>query len=153
MAIAALLLVLAMTSGCGGHQPRQIRGELPTIDLDSLTRLNSSIQVDIGIRNINDSPLDVTSIRIVLTVNEHASLELADEQLRLTIGARGREMIRLTGQDNTSLQEHLEMLASGERASLPWSMTVDLGRGDRRDRQTEASGFLHSVPGQPDRFR
>lgn len=142
-----------MTSGCGGNHTRQVRGELPTISLDSLTRTNGRIEVDVGIRNLNDSPMDIDSIRIALSVAEEAVAEFHDERLDLTVGARGREVIRLTGSDSDSLRESLDLLTSGERASLPWSMAIDLGRSGRSDRQTESNGFLHSVPGQPDRFR
>lgn len=153
VAIATLVLVTSMTVACGGHHLRQVHGELPTIDLDSLTRLNDRIQVDVGIHNLNDSPLEIASIRIELAVNEQAPIELINDELTLTIGARGREVIRLSGRGNDSLQDNLDLLASAERMNLPWSMAVSLGRSGRSDRETEASGYLHSMPGQPDRFR
>ena len=154
LTIASLLLVIAITSACGGHSPRQIRGELPAIHLDSLTRTNDRVEVDIGIRNLNDSPLTIPSIQIALTVNDEPATELIDEQLELTVGARGREVIRLTGSSASNLDENLDLLTSGERSSLPWSMDVELGRSTGRGtRQTEANGFLHRVPGRLDSFR
>ncbi len=151
--ITIMALLLVLVTACGSPHSRQVRGELPSLSLDSLTRVDDQIEVTIGIRNHNDASLKVDSIQIALSIDEMPATNLNDEQLDLKIGARGREVIQLVGQGDGKTHEKLDLLAENERASLPWSMDVDLSLDGRRTRQTEVTGFVHRVPGHPDRFR
>jgi len=47
----------------------------------------------------------------------------------------------------------LDEVSTGERTNLPWSLTLYRDSQTRRNELANAQGFLHRVPGQPNRFR
>lgn len=155
---ALLLLGAALAlSACGGG-PREVRGELPLITLEGLERQADRIDLQLGLRNVNDRAFYLGEVSLHLSVDGSHLLELVHTP-NFEIGARGREVLTLRGQglaDGLQRLDQLELQASPEHEalrSLAWQMQISLSdeRGRRSD--SEVSGFLHPVPGQPGRFR
>jgi LEA14-like dessication related protein len=147
-----IVLLALMLAACGG-QPRKVSGEFPLVNLDGLSLSNGSIGVDIGIRNINDSPLELPAMAFRLMLDGQLVAERNDQAPSISIAARGREVLRLQSEINPSGRQLLEELDRGERSNLAYQLELEF-EGRRRQRgDTETRGFLHAVPGQPGRFR
>lgn len=155
-----LLLVaslLGLVSACGG-QPRQVSGELPLVQLDGLALVDALVQLDIGIRNVNDRPLELSQVVLLLELDDGPVTQRTPHRFDLNVSARGREVIRLESDIDERGQRLLEELSAGERNSLAYRLELEFDGQRRRQRQrqlddTIARGFLHPVPGQPGRFR
>lgn len=155
----ALLLLTLVLSACASG-PRQVSGELPLVRIDSLERHNGEITLVLGLRNVNDRPLPLNEVRMQLRLNEEALLDLTHTP-DIEISPRGREVLRVRGPGLPAGQAILDQMnpesaaarALGELSSATWRLDLNLTDERGRERATEASGFLHPVPGQPDRFR
>lgn len=154
---AFLLLGVALAlSACGG--PREVRGELPLITLEGLERQADQIQLQLGLRNVNDRPFYLGEVALSLSVGGDRLIDLIHSP-DFEIGARGREVLTLRGQglvDGLQRLDQLEPQSSPDREalrSLAWQMEISLIDERGRGRDSEVSGFLHPVPGQPGRFR
>lgn len=152
-------VLLAWLTACASG-PRQVSGELPLVTLDGLERQEESITLLLGLRNINDSSLPLTEVEVELKSGSDR-IVTAMHRPEFGIGPRGREVfsLRATGEPaGLALLDQFDPGAGqqdGQEAPghINWTMQVYL-RDDRgRTRTTEASGFLHPVPGQPGRFR
>lgn len=152
-----MLLALALLSGCGSGS-REVRGELPLVTLDGLERQGEQITLQLGLRNINDRPLQLNEVQLRLLFG-------TDELVQLThapdfeIGPRGRDVLRLRGTGQAAGLSRLDQLEpepgtrTAQARSIAWRMQVSLTDERGRTRDTEITGFLHPVPGQPGRFR
>lgn len=152
-----LLGISLVLSACGGG-PREVRGELPLITLEGLERQADQIQLQLGLRNVNDRPFYLGEVSLRLSVDGDRLIELMHAP-DFEIGARGREVLTLRGQgliDGLQRLDQLDPQSSPDREalrSLAWQMEISLIDERGRGRDSEVSGFLHPVPGQPGRFR
>lgn len=149
--LSALLLSAAMLAACSGNV-RDVYGEPPQISIDGLEKRPEGVIVELAMRNVNDSPLSLETTSITLTLDGEA-LAVGERELPLTISARGRDVIRLSLPADPAGLALLEALAAGEVQRLPWALETRLTLAGSRDRRTKADGWLHPVPGQPNRFR
>lgn len=147
------LLALAMLVACSG-QPRQISGQLPLVSLDGLGLDGELVQFDLGIRNINDRPLELTSLFLQLELDGQRVTGRDQRRLDLSVAARGREVVRLESSVDVHGRRLLEALGAGERMSLAYRLELEFdGQRQRELNDTIIRGFLHNVPGQPGRYR
>jgi len=147
VALSALML-----SACSG-QPIKVAGEAPLVRLDSLSRQDSGLVVAVSIRNINDSPLELGALLLDLELDEQSVRGGIRRALDLSIAARGREVIEFRFDSGDQVFDALDEVSTGERTNLPWSLTLYRDSQTRRNELASAQGFLHRVPGQPNRFR
>lgn len=147
----AALGMLVLVAGCSGNV-REVVGEPPQIGIDGLVREASGVVVELALRNVNDEALELAAIEIELTLDE-LTLAAGSRESPLTVSARGREVVRLSLPANQPVLERLDELSGPGVASLRWQMEVDLTTGGGRKYKTQASGWLHPVPGQPRRYR
>jgi len=131
---------------------REVRGEPPQVSLDGLQKRQDDVVVELALRNVNDDPLRLVAASILLTLDGRPFAE-GGRDMPLTISARGREVLRLTLPAEAAGLRRLDALASGEAPRLPWTLEARLELADDPDRNTTTEGWLHRVPGQPDRFR
>ncbi len=148
-----LFLLSALTLGACSGQPIKVAGEAPLVRLDSLSRLDSGLVVGVSIRNINDSPLELGALVLDLELDDQTVRGSIRRTLNLGIAARGREVIEFRFDSGDQVFPALDEVSAGERANLPWALTVYRDSQSRRNELARAQGFLHRVPGQPDRFR
>ncbi len=149
---SAALVLTALTACASG--PRGVTGELPQVTLDGLERQEEQITLLLGLRNINDRPLPLTEVEVELNSGD-ARIVTATHRPDFEIGARGREVLRMDGNAEPEGLRLLEPATNGNTrpGRISWSMQVHLTDERGRSRTTEASGYLHPVPGQPGRFR
>ncbi|MFU8833119.1 MAG: LEA type 2 family protein [Wenzhouxiangella sp.] len=149
--IASLLAVMLLAA-CGGSA-RQIKGEAPMIGLDGLTRSNGDLILNVSIRNVNDLRLEVSGLKLWLELDGTPAAETWVPPGRLSISPRGREVVRMQATATASAEEQLQRLTNAEQNNLPWRLKVEFDDTHRNGQPREARGFLHAVPGQPNRFR
>lgn len=154
-----LLAAVLLLSACGSGT-RAVRGELPLVTLDGLERQGEQVSLQLGLRNINDQALELNEVQVRLYIDGQPLLVLTHAP-DFAIGPRGREVLRLDGPGQENGLERLDQLDpvtaatrnQSPRRSVGWHMELVLTDQRGRIRETEASGFLHPVPGQPGRFR
>lgn len=150
-ALGLLVLVMLLVA-CSG-QPRQVSGEVPLIGLDGLGLSDGLLQLDIRIRNINDSPLELPNLNLSLSLDGRRVVERHSQRPGVVIAARGREVVRLDVPIDTRGRQLLEELTRGQRDRLAYQLDIEFEGRRRRQEDPETRGFLHAVPGQPGRFR
>lgn len=149
--IHGLLLVLALLTACSGNL-REVLGEPPQVSLSGLERQAESVTLELSVRNVNDEALRLSGASVDLVLDGQP-LAAGSRELTLRISARGRETLRFSLPAEPDGLEALQRLAKGGANRLPWTLQARLTTEGGRDRVTEAEGWLHPVPGQPDRFR
>ncbi|TVS12009.1 MAG: hypothetical protein EA419_06325 [Wenzhouxiangella sp.] len=158
--IRLLAAVLAISISACASGPRQVRGELPLVSVDSLTRHNGEITLLLAFRNVNDRAFPLNDIGIDMRLNEAKLVDTAHTP-GIEISARSREVVRVRIPALAPGLAVLDQIAGGSPAdedrpglvSAAWQLELTLIDERGRSRETEASGFLHPVPGQPGRFR
>lgn len=145
------LLALALLTACSGNL-REVIGEPPQVSLDGLEKHDTSVTVELAIRNVNDDPLLLSRASVELLLDGHP-LAAGGRDLALTVSARGREVIRLPLPADPNGLESLQRLADTQAQRLPWTLQARLVLDSGRNRSSNAEGWLYPVPGQPDRFR
>ena len=149
--LCGLLLVLATLAACSGNL-RDVIDEPPQAGLDGLQRSGGEVVVELALRNVNDETLRLRAASLSLTLDGQA-LAGGRREVPLAISARGREVVRLALPGRPPGLERLEALSSKQVERLPWRMEVSLELDGGGDYTTETNGWLHRVPGQPNRYR
>ncbi len=149
--LLGLLALVLLIAGCQSG-PRQIRGEAPLVSLESVHLGQGAASLQVAIRNVNDSRLELPEVKLNLSLDEREIAGLDLVPVDLSVAPRGREVIAFEVDLDNASRELFNELARGQRNNLAWGMelVLDPPRGRMR---SEANGFLHPVPGQPGRFR
>lgn len=145
-----IALAICLLTACGNI--RNVSGEPPLAGIDGLERQGEELVIELALRNVNDVSMQLSAVEIELGLAGQP-LAAGREETPLTISARGREVLRLQMIGREAGMEQLEGLARGERTSLPWTLQLTLIDDNERFKRASAQGWLHPVPGQPDRFR
>lgn len=145
------LLGLLLLAACSGNL-RDVTGQPPQAALDGLERRDNGIIVELALRNVNDAALKLNAVSLTLELDGRQFVS-GRRELPLFVSARGREVIRMPLPADRAGIERLDALSSAQVERLPWHMEVSLELADSADQVTETNGWLHRVPGQPDRFR
>ena len=148
LALYACLLGLA---ACAGNY-RDVVDEPPQAAIDGIERQAGGLVIELALRNVNDEPMTLASVAMTIEL-DGAPLTTARRETPLVVSARGREVLRLRVPAERAGLARLDRLGSGQVTRLPWTMDLTLGIDGGRDRETRTEGWLHPVPGQPDRFR
>lgn len=149
--VALMAMMVLALSACAANRGNQLHP--PIVSLESLEHRDGLIRIDLGVRNPNRSRFDRPIEHISLSID--GLTPLLDQEIHdfLNIPPGGRETLSLRTEADEATLVVLSALATGERSSLPYSLTLTFpGRRDR-DNPAEQNGFLHPVPGQPNRFR
>jgi LEA14-like dessication related protein len=144
-----IVLLALMLAACGG-QPRKVSGEFPLVNLDGLSLSNGSIGVDIGIRNINDSPLELPAMAFRLMLDGQLVAERNDQAPSISIAARGREVLRLQSDINPSGRQLLEELDRGERSNLAYQLELEFEAAAGNAAIPKPAASCTRSPGSPD---
>lgn len=149
--LCALLPALALLAACSSNL-RDVYGEPPQAGLDGMERRADGVVVELALRNVNDEALRLAGTSLTLTLDGKPLVD-AERELPLSISARGREVMRLILPADPAGLERLDALSDRQVERLPWSMEARLRLAGGGTRLARADGWLHRVPGQPDRFR
>lgn len=149
--LSALLTVLIALAACSGNL-RDVNDQPPQASLDGLEKTPDGVTLALGLRNVNDEPLKLDGAAITVKLDSEP-LVSGERQLPLIISSRGREVLHFSLAAQPAGLKRLNALAVGDVARLPWSLEARLTLSGSGSRKTSAEGWLHRVPGQPDRFR
>lgn len=149
--LPVLLLAVAMIAACSSNL-RDVYGEPPQTSLNGMERQPEGVVVELALRNVNDEALRLKAASMTLSLDDQP-LVSGGRDLELTVSARGREVVRLTLPADPAGLERLDALADNQEQRLPWTMEVTLTLAGGGERLARANGWLHRVPGQPNRFR
>lgn len=149
--LSALWIALITLAACSGNL-REVNDQPPQASLDGLEKTPDGIILALGLRNVNDEPLKLDGASVTVEL-DNEPLASGERQLPLVISSRGREVLHFSLSAQQAGLQRLNALAVGEVARLPWSLEVRLTLSGSGSRKTSAEGWLHRVPGQPNRFR
>ncbi|MDT8409290.1 MAG: hypothetical protein RQ741_06800 [Wenzhouxiangellaceae bacterium] len=149
--LGASLAGLVLVSGCSAN-PLLINNEAPGLELESLELENSVASARLLVHNRNDETLFIESASLSLEL-EDSELFSDSWPLRLDIGSRGRENVRLQSRASDRGAARLGALDRGEAASVAYRLLGELVLSNQSNVKVEQRGFLHPVPGQPGRYR
>jgi LEA14-like dessication related protein len=145
------LLLGGLFTGCAGNF-RDVTDEPPQASIDGIERQGDTVRVELALGNVNDVPMRLSSVDLELTL-DGVPLASGRRDTALMISANGREVLRIALPAEARGLDRLDRLSTGDAARLPWTMNLALGISEGPDRRTRTEGWLHPVPGQPDRFR
>lgn len=149
--IFTLFLSATVLAACSGNL-REITNQPPQVSLDGLEKTSDGIIVALGLRNVNDEPLRLDGASVTVKLDDEP-LAAGEQQSPLVISSRGREVLRIPMPARPASLQRLGALAAGDVARLPWSLEARLTLSGSGSRKTNAEGWLHRVPGQPNHFR
>jgi len=149
---AALALVLAL-SGCSGAPNRPVRGEAPLVALDSLSVDDHRLIAGIRLVNLNDRPLEFDELGLKIVFGGRSSLTVERWPATFALSARGREVFEVPLEVDLADHPGLVELRNGAIERLSWSLILTHFRGKKSIELARGRGYLHPVPGSPDRFR
>ena len=146
----ALLATIAMAlAACGSGL---VRGESPYVKIDSLRLQETSMEVGLGVRNINE--VTIQTARVSFTVMLDGS-ELArfDDAVDVSVIASGRETLRFELQPSESGKQLLQSLEKGDVPNLPYTLEGSIVTLEEGLLEFTGEGRLYPVPGRPGQFR
>lgn len=150
-AIVPIALAVLLAAGCAGNV-REVVGKPPQAGIDGMALAGTHVVLELALRNVNDASLELTAIAVELQLDGQPLAE-GRQGIPLVIAARGREVVSMRLAAEPAGLDRLSALSAGDHDSLRWSMKLTLEQRGRREQQSEATGWLHRVPGQDDRFR
>jgi len=114
---------------------------------------NDQVRLDLMLTNLNPEPLEPSRVVLNLAINEQDWV-MSEQTINWQVSANARESVSITlphqgGRVLTWLQE----VSRDQRPSVSWSLTLSLDLGDKAVIETDDSGFLFRMPGQPNQFR
>lgn len=128
--------------------------EPPVVRIAGLELIgNDQVRLDLMLTNLNPEPLEPSRVVLNLAINEQDWV-MSEQTINWQVSANARESVSITlphrgGRVLTWLRE----VSRDQRPSVSWSLTLSLDVGDKAVIETDDSGFLFRMPGQPNRFR
>jgi hypothetical protein len=149
LAALAIAAMLAALTACGA---KIIRGEAPFVKINALMLDAGTVRLDLGMRNINDVPLQIESVDFQLglegtRLTGHAGVR------RASVIANGRETLRFELPASAGGADLLGRLERGDFDSLPYALEGTLRDVAGKELEFEGKGHLYPVPGRPGQFR
>ena len=148
----SLVLVLAVLVAACGAQQLRISGKPPQWDIRNLDRDGQNIRAALGVRNVNDAPLQLDRLSLEIRLDDNL-LMTVDEPLDLVVPSRGREVIRVEYTAALAGLEQLERLDSGDADSLPWRLAGNAVTDGGSEYEIDTEGWLYPVPGRAGHYR
>ncbi len=146
-----VLVLLSLTTACAVSLP-QINSDMLRVSIDTLEHRDGSINVNLAMRNLNERTLSYRTLDLDLRLDGERLVSLRHPE-PFSLPTRSRELVSIESRGEAAGLERLEALGAGEKPQLRWTMRLTLIDDHGRERQVDYEGWLHVVPGQPNRFR
>lgn len=146
-----VLMLLVLLSGCG-LSTRTI--EPPVVRISGLELLaGDRVRLDLMLTNLNPAPLNPKRVVLRLNLNGQDWV-MAEQSINWQVSPSARETVSITvPHQDLQVLVWLQEVSDNQRASVRWSLALDLVVDKDQTIETKDSGFLYRVPGQPRRFR
>ncbi len=146
--LAALTAGL-MVAACG---PKVVRGQPPFAQVNALRLDGTALQLELGLRNINDEPMEVQYLQLTLTVQE-TELTAHEGPLTAIVSANGKETLSLRLPASETGRRLLAALEDGAHTNLPYQLRGSLQTAGDSELPFQSNGRLYPVPGRSGQFR
>ena len=143
------VLAIMLCTACG---TKIIRGEAPLVRMTELSHQDSSITLQLSMRNVNGVPLDIQSIDFSLSVDDE-ELFTYQGPAETNIVANGTETWSVEVEESQSSRDLLNTLENGDVKSLPYSLKGSVDSKDIGRLRFKHEGHLYPLPGRPGHFR
>ena len=143
------VLAIMLCTACG---TKLIRGEAPLVRMTELSHEDSSITLQLSMRNVNGDSLDIQSIDFSLSVDDE---ELFSYQgpAETNIVANGTETWSVEVEESQSSRDLLNTLENGDVKSLHYTFNGTVRSRDDDNLRFKHEGHLYPLPGRPGHFR
>lgn len=130
-----------------------VKGESPFAQVNSWRIDDSTLSMELRLRNVNDEPLELSSVKLDVFVERDVTLVKMRKAVGISIPAGGFETIQLQATATENGVILLGELSRKERASLAYRL-----EGVAESRKEGALSFRHdghiyTVPGRTGEFR
>ena len=143
------VLAIMLCTACG---TKIIRGEAPLVRMTELSHQDSSITLQLSMRNVNGVPLDIQTIDFSLSVDDE-ELFTYQGPAETNIVANGTETWSVEVEESQSSRDLLNTLENGDVKSLPYSLKGSVDSRDDGSLRFKHEGHLYPLPGRPGHFR
>lgn len=117
-----------------------------------LNHQDSTLSLQLSIRNINDDPMDVLEIDFNMQAADKDFIVYSGP-VNIEVGANSTENWTLEAEDNSNNRNLLNQLESGEINSLPYVMKGSIKSLGKSNLRFEHEGHIYPLPGRPGYFR
>lgn len=143
------VLAIMLCTACG---TKIIRGESPLVRMTELSHQDSTISLQVSMRNVNGVALDILSIDFSLSVDDK-DLFTYQGPAETNIIANGTETWSVEVEESQSSRDLLDTLESGEVKSLPYSLKGSVVSKEDGTMRFQHEGHIYPLPGRPGHFR
>ena len=147
--VMAMLLLVMLVSACG---PKLIRGESPMVRISELSHQDSTVSLQLSIRNVNDEALDMLDIDFSLSSDDQQLLDYTGTA-SININANGTETWSVGIAESGTTRQRLDALQDGEIKSLPYTLEGTISTRESGRLRFEYEGHLYPLPGRAGHFR
>jgi len=147
--VMAMLLLVMLVSACG---PKLIRGESPMVRISELSHQDSTVSLQLSIRNVNDEALDILDIDFSLSSDDQQLLAYTGTAI-ININANGTETWSVGIAESGTTRQRLDALQDGEIKSLPYTLEGTISTRESGRLRFEYEGHLYPLPGRAGHFR
>lgn len=117
-----------------------------------LNHQDSTLALQLSIRNINDDPMDVLEIDFNMQAADKDFIVYSGP-VNIEVGANSTENWTFEAEDNSNNRNLLNQLESGEINSLPYVMKGSIKSLEKNNLRFEHEGHIYPLPGRPGYFR
>lgn len=145
-----ILLGAATLAACSAGT---VKGESPFVQVSSWRIDDTTLSLELRLRNVNDETLALSRVDLQVTVDDAVPLVSMRKSIDISIPGGGFETLALQATMTDTGGAFLDSLASEQRASLAFRLQGSVDSEDEGNLQFQHSGHIYPVPGRPGEFR
>jgi hypothetical protein len=149
LGVALLSLAMVLSVACGA---KLVRGASPMVRMTELSHQDSTITLQLNMRNLNGVDIDIRNIDFKLTVDDE-ELFTYNGAVDTNIVANGTETWSVDVEESKTSRKLLDSLQNGEVKSLPYALEGSITTEDEGKLRFEYEGHIYPLPGRPGHFR
>jgi len=142
-------LLVFVFSSCASHG---IRGQAPFVQINSLKLQDQTVNLDLGVRNVNSEPLFIEHIEFSISLDD-TNLAIYKASSNANVSANGIENLRFELAASSEGVDLLSDLENGHRPNLEYSLQGIFMVGEKAELKVMSKGHIYPVPGRPGQFR
>ena len=150
--ISTCILILLTALALSACASSGVRGQAPFVQVNSLSLLEHTLTLDLGVRNVNSEPFSIEHIEFSILVRD-SPLALYNAASDASLIANGSENLRFVLAPSPEGSALLTALQRGELGSLEYALEGVFRLGENAEMKFQHEGHFYRVPGRPGHFR
>ncbi len=150
--ISTCILVLLTALALSACASRGVRGQAPFVHVNSLSLLEHTLTLDLGVRNVNSEPFSIEHIEFSILVRD-TPLTVYNAASDASLIANGSENLRFELAPSPEGSALLNALQRGEFGSLEYALEGVFRLSENAVMEFQHNGHFYRVPGRPGQFR